>query len=101
MDPSCWGKLDIVARFTGAHLLGLKVQAPLSCYRDGVYVLPMLSIKSTKGTGVVTSVPSDAPDDFAALRDLKNKPVRVLYISCGLLGALDACCAVFVKRIYN
>ena len=25
------------------------------------------------GTGVVTSVPSDSPDDFAALRDLKNK----------------------------
>lgn len=27
------------------------------------------------GTGVVTSVPSDAPDDYAALRDLKNKQV--------------------------
>lgn len=26
------------------------------------------------GTGVVTSVPSDAPDDFAALMDLKKKP---------------------------
>ncbi len=25
------------------------------------------------GTGIVTSVPSDSPDDFAALRDLKNK----------------------------
>lgn len=24
--------------------------------------------------GVVTSVPSDSPDDFASLRDLKNKP---------------------------
>jgi len=23
----------------------------------------------------VTSVPSDAPDDYAALRDVKNKPV--------------------------
>lgn len=30
------------------------------------------------GTGVVTSVPSDAPDDFAALRDLKNKQVHVM-----------------------
>jgi len=27
------------------------------------------------GTGVVTSVPSDSPDDYAALRDLKNKKV--------------------------
>uniref|UniRef100_A0A914R9A4 Leucyl-tRNA synthetase n=1 Tax=Parascaris equorum TaxID=6256 RepID=A0A914R9A4_PAREQ len=25
------------------------------------------------GTGVVTSVPSDAPDDYAALVDLKKK----------------------------
>lgn len=28
------------------------------------------------GTGVVTSVPSDAPDDIAALRDIKKKQVR-------------------------
>ena len=27
------------------------------------------------GTGVVTSVPSDAPDDYAALRGVKNKQV--------------------------
>ena len=26
---------------------------------------------------MVTSVPSDSPDDFAALRDLKNKPVTI------------------------
>lgn len=30
----------------------------------------MLTISMDKGTGVVTSVPSDAPDDYAALRDL-------------------------------
>lgn len=29
------------------------------------------------GTGVVTSVPSDAPDDIAALRDIKKKQVRL------------------------
>lgn len=34
----------------------------------------MLTIKEDKGTGIVTSVPSDAPDDYAALNDLKNKP---------------------------
>jgi len=34
----------------------------------------MLSIKPDKGTGVVTSVPSDSPDDYAALTDLKRKP---------------------------
>ena len=26
-----------------------------------------------QGTGIVTSVPSDSPDDYAAFRDLKNK----------------------------
>lgn len=30
------------------------------------------------GTGVVTSVPSDSPDDYAALRDLQNKAVSHL-----------------------
>ena len=34
----------------------------------------METIKMDKGTGVVTSVPSDAPDDWATLRDLNKKP---------------------------
>ena len=33
---------------------------------------------SLLGTGIVTSVPSDAPDDYAALRDVKNKAVSCL-----------------------
>lgn len=37
------------------------------------------------GTGIVTSVPSDAPDDYAALRDVKNKGVS------GLLLNVHAC----------
>lgn len=40
----------------------------------------MLTIKEDKGSGVVTSVPSDSPDDYAALMDLKNKqPLRQKY----------------------
>lgn len=39
-----------------------------------MYTLPLLTISMTKGTGIVTCVPSDAPTDFAALRDLKEKP---------------------------
>lgn len=37
---------------------------------------PLLSpsLHFPAGTGVVTSVPSDAPDDWAALRDLQQKP---------------------------
>ncbi|CAH8449805.1 unnamed protein product [Heterobilharzia americana] len=74
LDPSHPGHIEVVANFKGVDLLGLKVKAPLSSYTDGVYVLPMMSIRSTKGTGVVTSVPSDSPDDWVALRDLKKKP---------------------------
>ncbi|KAJ2505074.1 cytosolic leucyl tRNA synthetase [Coemansia sp. RSA 2052] len=59
---------------SGQAIIGSKVNAPLSEYKDGVYVLPMENVLATKGTGVVTSVPSDSPDDYAALRDLKKKP---------------------------
>ncbi|KAL0358626.1 UNVERIFIED_CONTAM: Leucine--tRNA ligase, cytoplasmic [Sesamum angustifolium] len=34
----------------------------------------MLSVLTDKGTGIVTSVPSDSPDDYMALHDLKAKP---------------------------
>ena len=37
-------------------------------------MLPLLTISTKKGTGVVTSVPSDSPDDYAAFTDLKKKP---------------------------
>jgi len=68
-----------VCLIPGRDLMGAKLKAPLSHY-DHVYALPMLTIKEGKGTGVVTSVPSDAPDDFAALTDLKNKePLREKY----------------------
>jgi leucyl-tRNA synthetase len=33
----------------------------------------MQTISMNKGTGIVTSVPSDSPDDWAALRDLQTK----------------------------
>jgi leucyl-tRNA synthetase len=57
---------------TGAELMGKRVKAPLTSY-EHVYVLPLPSIKMTKGTGIVTSVPSDSPDDFAMFNDLKTK----------------------------
>jgi len=43
-----------------------------------------------KGTGIVTSVPSDSPDDYAALTDLKKKkPLREKY------GITDDMCLPF------
>jgi leucyl-tRNA synthetase len=66
------GHTEIVADVPGADLMGCKLMAPLAEY-PFVYALPLLTIKENKGTGIVTSVPSDAPDDFAGLRDLKKK----------------------------
>ncbi|XP_043220831.1 leucine--tRNA ligase, cytoplasmic-like [Amphibalanus amphitrite] len=73
------GEVPVLAELTGQDIMGLPLRAPLTSY-DTIYTLPMLTIKEDKGTGVVTSVPSDAPDDLAALRDLKNKaPLRQKY----------------------
>lgn len=58
---------------TGFQLIGLQLRAPLSLHTT-VYALPMLTILTTKGTGIVTSVPSDSPDDYMALCDLQAKP---------------------------
>ncbi len=68
-----WGKYTKLASYTGQQLLGLPLRAPHAIY-PVVYTLPLLTISMLKGTGVVTSVPSDAPDDYAALRDLQLKP---------------------------
>jgi len=58
---------------TGMDLIGTPLSAPLATY-DTVYALPMLTILMNKGSGIVTSVPADAPDDYAALMDWKTKP---------------------------
>lgn len=61
------------------ELLGQRLKSPLTSY-DFIYVLPMLNIKEDKGSGIVTSVPSDSPDDYATWMDLVNKqPFREKY----------------------
>ena len=47
----------------------VQVKAPTTKF-DHVFVLPLPTIKMDKGPGVVTSVPSDSPDDYAAYMDL-------------------------------
>ncbi|CAH1985511.1 unnamed protein product [Acanthoscelides obtectus] len=66
------GQYNVVAELLGEDLLGCALKAPMTLY-EKIYTLPMLTIKEDKGTGVVTSVPSDSPDDYAALVDLKKK----------------------------
>jgi len=67
-----YGKYPSLAKVTGQDLIGKALSAPLSHY-EKVYALPMTTISMEKGTGIVTSVPSDSPDDWAALRDLQTK----------------------------
>ena len=67
-----WSEVNQVAELKGADMIGSLVSAPLSRLGD-VYVVPMDTIKETKGTGVVTSVPSDSPDDYAMNVELYKK----------------------------
>ena len=77
VDNKYWtkefGKIECLETFSGHELLGLPLKAPNATY-EKVYTLPLLSISMNKGTGVVTSVPSDAPDDYMALKTLQEKP---------------------------
>jgi leucyl-tRNA synthetase len=64
--------VELVAEVLGKDVIGMAIKAPLTSY-EKLYVWPMLSINMEKGTGVVTSVPSDSPDDYAVMVDLKKK----------------------------
>ena len=52
-------------------MMGLPLKAPLALH-ERIYSLPMTTISMNKATGVVTSVPSDSPDDYMAISDLRN-----------------------------
>ncbi|KAG9234549.1 hypothetical protein BJ875DRAFT_542830 [Amylocarpus encephaloides] len=67
------GVYEKVAELIGSSCVGTVVIAPLSVHEDGVRILPMESVLPTKGTGVVSCVPSDSPDDFATVTDLAKK----------------------------
>lgn len=67
------GEYKPVATINGSKLIGSKIKAPLSAY-DELRVLPMETVLANKGTGVVTCVPSDSPDDFITTKELQNKP---------------------------
>lgn len=60
------GEPECLLELTGQDLMGVPLAAP-NAPHDRVYVLPLLTILTNKGTGIVTSVPSDSPDDFTAL----------------------------------
>jgi len=72
-----WGKPECLLEVTGTDLMGCKLSAP-TCKYKFVHLLPLLTIKMDKGTGIVTSVPSDSPDDYAAFMDMK-KPAKMAH----------------------
>ncbi|KAI0435617.1 leucyl-tRNA synthetase [Xylaria telfairii] len=67
-----WGEVQKSAQLTGADLIGTLLNPPLSVHTS-VRVLPMETAQASKGTGIVTCVPSDSPDDYATVVELAKK----------------------------
>lgn len=67
-----WGVFPKVADLQGSDVIGTIVNAPLSVY-ENIRILPMETVKASKGTGVVSCVPSDSPDDYMTIQDLIKK----------------------------
>ncbi|TIB36099.1 hypothetical protein E3P84_01047 [Wallemia ichthyophaga] len=66
------GEVRKIATIKGSDIVGTSLKAPLAVL-DRIFMLPMESVLPTKGTGVVTSVPSDSPDDYANYMELRKK----------------------------
>jgi leucyl-tRNA synthetase len=64
--------VERVGKVRGSELLGRRAVAP--AIERPIPVLPSDFCDPDKGTGVVTSVPSDAPDDWMGLTDLRRDP---------------------------
>ncbi|KAK5280662.1 cytosolic leucyl tRNA synthetase, partial [Cryomyces antarcticus] len=69
---TAWGEVEKIVDVLGSDLVGAVVAPPLSANPE-VRILPMESVKASKGTGIVMCVPSDSPDDYITLRDLAKK----------------------------
>ncbi|QEU60571.1 Cdc60 [Kluyveromyces lactis] len=67
------GNYKPVVSVLGKHFVGSKIHAPLTPYPE-LRILPMDTVIATKGTGVVTCVPTNSPDDYMTTQDLKHKP---------------------------
>ncbi|AFZ81315.1 leucyl-tRNA synthetase, putative [Theileria equi strain WA] len=64
--------LHCIAKYNGKDLIGASVIAPLSIYGT-VYVVPMVTASMLKGTGIVACVPSDSPDDYITIFEMRKK----------------------------
>ncbi len=62
--------VQVIDKIKGKELVGKKYLAPK--IDKEIVVLPAKFCDSSIGSGIVTSVPSDSPDDYQGLMDLKN-----------------------------
>jgi leucyl-tRNA synthetase len=65
-------EVKIIRKFKGIEIIGKKCHTPIR--EEDVKILPATFVAVDHTTGVVMSVPSHAPFDYAALRDLWNNP---------------------------
>lgn len=63
-------KLEKIGKVKGSELIGKYVKAPM--INNEIIILPASFCKPSVGTGIVTSVPSDAPYDYIALKELQD-----------------------------
>ncbi len=77
MSVECAEKLSrqkksvrITGKLRGEQLIGEYLNAP--GVKEPIIILPGGFVDPAVGTGIVTSVPSDAPYDYVALRDIQN-----------------------------
>lgn len=82
MTKECYEKLayqkkniEITGKIKGTELIG-KYALALGLEKK-IIILPSAFVEPGVGTGIVTSVPSDAPYDYIALLDLQNSPEEI------------------------
>jgi len=63
-------KVELIGEISGRELIGKKCIAPL--IERELLILPAKFVDPDVGTGLVTSVPSDAPYDWIALKELQE-----------------------------
>jgi len=61
---------ELLERIKGIDMIGKSAIAPV--IGKELPILPSMFCDPNKGTGIVTSVPSDAPDDWMGIFDLQN-----------------------------
>ncbi len=64
--------VEVISSFKGSELIGKTCKSPLEGRE--IIILPASFVDPDNATGVVMSVPSHAPYDFVALRDLQENP---------------------------